>query len=184
MEFSLQMRAIPNGRGVVRVTLSVMAFVASVSGKAETASANHLIITNDNCAIQVCPHPIPTPSPTVRAGETFGIYVAARDASNARDISYGGTISFSSSDPTATLPSPYTFVPADEGGKAFAAVLRSAGQQSITVTDVTGNLTPGTLSLIVMGGPSPSEVPTLTAWVQLFLALLLGSLGVWLCKTA
>jgi len=66
---------------------------------------------------------------------SFDIAVAALDSGNARDMNFAGRAEFSSSDPLATLPSAYTFVPADNGGKGFFVKLRTPGVQTITVSD-------------------------------------------------
>ncbi len=179
------MRVVPSLGRVVVGTLSVVALAACVPSAARAASATNLLLTNDNCAIQNCPHPIPTPTPSVRAGDTFAIYVAALTSANSRDILYTGTVRFLSSDPAATLPQPYTFVLADEGGRAFTAILRTTGQQTITVVDASGILTPGTLVMTVTGGsPLFVEIPTLAPRLQLLLVLLLGGAGLWLSRSS
>jgi streptogramin lyase len=48
---------------------------------------------------------------------------------------YRGTVHFSSSDPLAVLPADYTFTAADQGEHLFTLSLRTAGQQTVTVTD-------------------------------------------------
>ena len=48
---------------------------------------------------------------------------------------YTGTVSISSSDPQAALPSSYTFVSGDAGVHGFSVTLKTAGTQSITATD-------------------------------------------------
>lgn len=53
------------------------------------------------------------------------------------DVSYRGTVHFTSSDPTAVLPADYTFTAADNGTKTFNVTLKTAGRQTITMTDVT-----------------------------------------------
>ena len=50
---------------------------------------------------------------------------------------YTGTVHFTSSDSTATLPANYTFTAADAGVHTFtnALILKKKGTQTITVTD-------------------------------------------------
>ncbi len=52
---------------------------------------------------------------------------------------YTGTIHFTSSDPTATLPADYPFVAGDAGAHTFpnGVVFHTAGMQSVTATDTT-----------------------------------------------
>jgi hypothetical protein len=49
---------------------------------------------------------------------------------------YAGTVSFSSSDPAASLPDDYTFNGGDAGSHLFSATLWTPGIQSITVVDI------------------------------------------------
>ncbi|MBA3697901.1 MAG: hypothetical protein H0W78_03395 [Planctomycetes bacterium] len=70
------------------------------------------------------------------AGAPFTITVTARTGTTT-DAAYVGTISVSSSDVQAVLPTNYTFVAGDNGIRQFTAVeLRTAGVQTITATDV------------------------------------------------
>lgn len=159
----------------------IVAFSLLVGSGAAGQSATQLILTNDACVVQVCvPHP-PPPKVTA-AGASFGIYVVAAVADRGVDPDYRGTVSFSSSDPIADLPSPYTFLAADEGDRGFTAVLRTPGQQTITVSDVSGNPTPGTLTMIVTGPITSVDVPTLTEWMKVAFLFLLGWAGVGLCR--
>jgi photosystem II stability/assembly factor-like uncharacterized protein len=102
---------------------------------------------------------------TVTAGAAFTMTVTALDPFSNIDYNYAGKIAFTSTDPNATLPAPYTFTtsspplppnPAkDNGQHTFPNVTLNAGPQTLTVSDtqVTGNA-----SLVVNNG-----VPTLTA---------------------
>jgi hypothetical protein len=144
------------------------------SGGANAGSANHLLVTNNHCAIQPCPGSPPV-SMAVQAGQPFTLFVIAADAVSF-DPSYRGTVSFASTDPAAMIPTSYTFVAADAGRKAFPAVFRSPGPQTITVTDSTG-MKPGSLTLTVKG--SFAGIPSLEPSSQLLLVLLLGSIGLW-----
>jgi hypothetical protein len=85
------------------------------------------------------------------AGAPLDVTVTARTASNNTLTSYTGTVHFTSSDSgSPSLPSNYTFVTGDNGAHAFSngAVLKTAGNQSITVNDTvqtskTGSATVG-----------------------------------------
>lgn len=156
----------------------LLAFACLTSGKAGAGVATQLRVTNDICAIQPCPQPVPVPT-TVGAGEPFTIVVLAADAGRASDPNYLGTVFITSTDPAATIPPSYTFMAADGGRKALLIVLRSAGPQTITVTDSTG-LTPGSLTLTVLG--SLSDIPALSQPLKLVLALLLASFGLWFLR--
>ena len=62
--------------------------------------------------------------------------VTALNADGSVNTGYTGTVHFSSSDSTATLPANYTFTAADAGVHTWAGViLRKKGNKTLTVTD-------------------------------------------------
>ena len=76
------------------------------------------------------------------AGAPITVTVTAYDAYGNVATGYTGTVSLSSSDPLAVLPSIYTFVAADAGKHNFSVTLETAGTQTITATGaVTASLT-------------------------------------------
>jgi hypothetical protein len=101
---------------------------------------------------------------TVTAGNTISITVTARDANNNTAAGYRGTVTFSSNDSQATLPSPYTFTLADHGVHTFTGVMRTAGVRTVTAKDGgitgTGNVTvnPAAASTLVVAGFPSSTV--------------------------
>jgi hypothetical protein len=73
---------------------------------------------------------------SVTHGMAFSVTLTAYDAYGNVAAGYTGTVHFSSSDSTATLPANYTFTTTDAGVHAFTGViLRKKGKQTITVTD-------------------------------------------------
>jgi hypothetical protein len=73
---------------------------------------------------------------TAVAGVPFSLTVTALDSSGHQDVNYTGTVKFTSSDPTAVLPAPYTFTAADAGIHTFTGVvLKTSGNRTITVKD-------------------------------------------------
>jgi subtilisin-like proprotein convertase family protein len=105
------------------------------------------------------------PSPTT-AGVDGNFTVTARDEFQNVAKSYTGTIRFTSTDPTAGLPSDFTFSATEAGVMAFTAQFKTAGMQTLTATDlVTGSITgeqagivvtPAAASkFVVTGHPSP-----------------------------
>ena len=74
------------------------------------------------------------------SGTPFGITVRAEDVFGNVACCYTGTVSFSSSDPDAFLPTPYRFVTSDLGSKSFGRIiLRGVGTQTISVSDDSGH---------------------------------------------
>lgn len=68
-------------------------------------------------------------------GIPLRLTVAAQDTYTNLAAAYGGTVQFSSTDPLAELPSPYTFSTADGGRQVFTVTLHTTGTHWITVTD-------------------------------------------------
>ena len=74
------------------------------------------------------------PASTVAGQPLAGVTLSVRDAFNNLVHNYAGTVTFSSSDPNATLPPPYTFTAGDDGAHTFAGlVLRRAGSARLSV---------------------------------------------------
>ncbi|MDR3632767.1 MAG: DUF4082 domain-containing protein [Isosphaeraceae bacterium] len=71
----------------------------------------------------------------VTAGTSFNVTVTAQNSSGATDTGYAGTVKFTSSDVQAGLPASFTFTAADDGTYTFPVTLKTAGSQSVTVTD-------------------------------------------------
>jgi FG-GAP-like repeat len=119
------------------------------------------------------------PSP-ITVGTAGAFTVTARDALGGTLTNYSGKVHFTSSDPQAGLPADYTFTTADRGVHTFSATLKTAGPQSLTVTDLTTASATGSQAGItvnpaaasrftVAGFPSPVTAGvagsfTVTAW--------------------
>jgi hypothetical protein len=86
---------------------------------------------------------------TFTAGTATAITVTAVDAYGNRATVYAGTVHFTSSDGSATLPGDYTFAAADQGTHTFAVVLDAAGPQTLTIADTSAGGPAGTLSVTV-----------------------------------
>jgi WD40-like Beta Propeller Repeat len=74
------------------------------------------------------------------AGQTVSLTLTAWDHYGNIATGYTGTVTFTTSDPQASLPSTYTFTAADNGTHTFDAMLVKAGAQSIKATDTTGEV--------------------------------------------
>jgi hypothetical protein len=73
---------------------------------------------------------------SVTSGVAFSLTITVEDAYGNVVTGYTGTIRFTSTDRTATLPANYTFTAADKGVHTFSGlVLRKRGTQKITLTD-------------------------------------------------
>jgi hypothetical protein len=93
------------------------------------------------------------------AGAALGVTVASLDVYGNVATAYAGTVHFSSSDVQAGLPADYTFTAADGGAHLFFPSLKTAGTQSLAVTDTANPAFASSQSGIVV-------VPALaTVWV-------------------
>jgi hypothetical protein len=73
------------------------------------------------------------------AGVPFSVTVRALDSFGNNSTGYAATLTLKSTDPTATLPGPYTYGPADLSQHTFTGVtLRNPGTQRLTATDSKG----------------------------------------------
>jgi hypothetical protein len=79
------------------------------------------------------------------SGAPFDVTVVAVDNFGNTDMTYGGTISFTTTDgdPGVVLPNTYTFQSSDAGSVTFSngVTLITPGSQTITVTDVNSGIT-------------------------------------------
>jgi hypothetical protein len=99
----------------------------------------------------------PPSSPTAGVAGSFAATI--RDIFGNIDPGYRGTVQLSSTDSQAVLPGPYTFTAADGGTHNFSATLKTAGTQSLTVTDTTTGSLTGTETGITV---KPASASTFT----------------------
>jgi hypothetical protein len=95
-------------------------------------------------------------APSTPESATFELIVTALQGEDKRlqnnyiVPSYTGTIEFSSTDPGAVLPPPYSFQPGDKGVKRFTVTLSCEGMHTVTVKD-TESMTLGTSNPVFPG---------------------------------
>jgi hypothetical protein len=147
------------------------------------APAVRLIVSNNPCIAEPCPGPVVVPT-VVAAGTSFLIFVAALDDANSTAPTFTGTVNFTSTDSLASLPSNFTFTPANEGSTrgGFTTILRTPGDQTITVTDASGQLLPGSFVMTVTGSASAESVPAISGWMKVLLAVTLALSGTLLSR--
>jgi hypothetical protein len=93
-------------------------------------------------------------------GTAFTITVTALDPYGNTATGYGGTIHFTSTDGSATLPADYRFTSSDKGKHTFTngVTLRTAGSKTITATDtVTSSITGK--ATVTVNAPAPAPAP-------------------------
>jgi hypothetical protein len=147
---------------------STAAFTAADQGTStdtvvfETAGPQSLTAADSSAGLSVTQSPIAVHPGTAKsivlsgfplldtAGLTNSVTVTAFDQFGNVATGYTGTVTFSSTDPLAGLPSSYTFKAADGGQHAFGVTLDTAGTQSVTATDSTTPSLTATESKIVV----------------------------------
>jgi hypothetical protein len=100
---------------------------------------------------------------TVNSGQATAVTVTAFDSFGNIASGYTGTVQLASSDTAATLPTSYTFTGTDGGTHSFPITLRTAGTQTVTVSD---NHTPGlsmqtvlsVLPVATLSGPTVGSI--------------------------
>jgi hypothetical protein len=100
---------------------------------------------------------------TATAGAAFTVTVTSQDQFGNTMTGYTGTVHFTSSDGQAALPSDYTFTSSDQGVHSFSVTLKTAGSQSVTVTDMTTASITGTQPGITVSAAAASTL-TLTGY--------------------
>jgi hypothetical protein len=165
----------PQDQGVVTFTGGATLFVAGSQSITATDVDTGLVV--GDATILVTPaaadHFQITAPTQRRAGRAFGVTITALDPYGNVDVNYAGTITFSSSDAQAILPTDYTFTTQDQGMVTFAdsVTLFTVGSQTITATDVDTGLLAGGATVQVKSGPTGDsalthgglDVPTLPA---------------------
>jgi hypothetical protein len=146
------------------VTLSGDAGTALIgaNGKTSLTGAAYVFTQSAGSGSQLVLSGYPASTPS---GSPFSLTVSIQNGSGQPLPSYVGTVHLTSSDPQASLPSDYTFTPADAGTHTFSVTLNTPGRnaqqsQTITVTDtVTTTLTATTTPITVT---SLTTAPTVT----------------------
>ncbi|MHB8717845.1 MAG: beta strand repeat-containing protein [Candidatus Dormibacteria bacterium] len=115
-------------------------------------------LTSTSGSITVSPGPAATfvwrgaPS-NVTSGNSFSASITVTDREGNTVTSYRGTVHFSSSDGSATLPADHTFVAADGGVDTVTVTLRTPGPQTLTATDTATASVTGTSGQIIVSTP-------------------------------
>jgi ELWxxDGT repeat protein len=97
------------------------------------------------------------PSP-ITAGVAGSFTITLKDRYGNIAGGYTGTVHFTSSDAKAVLPGNYTFTAADAGIHTFSATLKTAGYQSLTVTDTANGALTGTQGSILVNPAAASRL--------------------------
>jgi len=124
---------------------------------------------------------LPPPGVAYRVGQPFSFFVLALDAFGNLATNYTGTVSITSIDPAAKLPSPYTYTAADASARLFNITINSlpAGGGNPALVAVTASDTlglTGTSSFEVFAGQPATAIaaPMLSTTIMLWLVAFVG----------
>lgn len=106
-----------------------LALAASTLSAGTALGATHWFTASRFCWPNPC-------TAMVTAGSSVAYIVTARKFTQNPWTGYTGKVKFTSTDPLAVLPAPYTFVASDHGDHGFTVTFKTAGTQTITVTAV------------------------------------------------
>jgi hypothetical protein len=128
-----------NGTGTFTVTLKTAG--SQTITATDTANSS---LTGSSSAVSVsaaaATHFVVIAPASSTAGSAVTITVTAQDAYNNKATGYAGTVRFTSSDTAAALPANSTLT---NGAGTFSVTLKTAGSQTITVTDTNNSLLTG-----------------------------------------
>jgi hypothetical protein len=135
--------------GVVTFNLSSVALTAAgtytytaTSSGLTQAAATEVVNAAAASSLQVA-----GPASSAAPGQAGTYVVTAIDSFGNIATGFTGTVTITSSDSAATLPSPYTFVSGDNGVHSFTVTLNTSGTQTVTAT--AGALTGSQTGIVV-----------------------------------
>jgi len=116
-------------------------------------------IFTDQCAAPAAHHFTVTAPANATVGSPFNFTVKALGQSNATASGYTGTVHFTSTDGSASLPANSTLT---NGEGTFSATLNTGDNQTITATDTVTSSITGTSNTIAVPIPTPTATATAT----------------------
>ena len=127
---------------------------ASISGTSDPVSVSAAAATEFDVDL----------SGSATVGSPVAATVTARDQFDNRATGYRGTAGFTSTDPSAQLPSDHAFSAGDNGAFSANVTFRTAGDRAVTATDratssITGTSDPVTVAAAPGPGPQPDPEP-------------------------
>ncbi|HEX2988306.1 MAG TPA: hypothetical protein VHS06_09065 [Chloroflexota bacterium] len=124
---------------------------AADTGNSSIAGTSGTIVVSSGATT----HFVVTAPSSATSGSAFSFTVRALDANNRRVFNYSGTVHFTSSDGSASLPSDATL---SNGRGSFTATLRTTGNQNITATDTSNSSIAGTSGNIAVSSTTSTHL--------------------------
>jgi hypothetical protein len=94
---------------------------------------------------------------SITVGQSGNFTVTAQDSYGNTATGYTGTVHFTSSVSSASLPGDYTFTSTDQGTRSFSATFNTAGSQSLTATDTADSTITGSQTGITVNPANPAH---------------------------
>ncbi|MGC1490881.1 MAG: choice-of-anchor D domain-containing protein, partial [Candidatus Acidiferrum sp.] len=151
-----------NSSNMTVATITSAGLASALSGGTSNITASQTIfggtvITSpvDVFTVTAATHFVVSAQTTATEGTAFNFSVTALDQNNITVPGYAGTVHFTSTDPSASLPANSTLT---NGSGTFSATLKTAGSQTITATDTVTSSITGTSNTITVGSGTPASV--------------------------
>jgi hypothetical protein len=144
-----------DGTYTAALTSIIVVGTATITG--EIQGVGNIV---DDATVEFTPGPIAdflVDAPAAATGgDAFNVTVTARDANFNVATGYTGTVQFTSTASSATLPLNYTFTAGDSGTHVFSVTLSSAGNITVTVRDTVTSSITGNDTVAVKGNTTTS----------------------------
>jgi hypothetical protein len=153
-----------SGRATSLLTLSIISATAhrvtAVITNPDDSAATGVITSSPVISFSV------TAPSLAYKGVPFWVTVRARDANGLTVDYYSNTVTFSSTDAAAALPSNYLFKASDGGVKAFLMTLNTDGVSTVSAQQLSdASIAGASGSILVIDAPTPTATPTYTPTV-------------------
>ena len=169
---SVGVSADDNGTHVFTVTLKTagtQSITVTDTQNSSLTSTDSGIVVTPAAATSLAVTGLPS---SATAGTAFNFTVTAYDPYGNVATGYLGTVHFTSTDPSASLPANYPFTSANAGTESFTATLNTAGTQTIVATDTITTSIKGGASTIVSSSTSAAFIGTDTStqgnWINVY----------------
>jgi hypothetical protein len=139
---------------VTLVTAGTQSVTATDTAKSTIVGKQGGIVVNPGAVSRFT---VVSKSGSVTAGSSLQFTVKALDAFGNTVTGYRGTVNLTSSDPQAVLPANYTFTTSDAGVHVFSVTLKTAGSQTVVVTDTATSPVTGTSGPVTVNPAAASH---------------------------
>jgi hypothetical protein len=141
-----------NTSGAGSATLTPTTATTTVNGAAVSVTFDGQTVSDAFTVEAIKNFTVSAPASTT-GGTAFNVTVTAIQTTGGTFTPYTGTVHFTSTAGSASLPADYTFVAGDNGVHIFSVTLNTGGDQTVTVTDIVTSSATGTSGTIAVNTP-------------------------------